>query len=689
MRQHLSRTWYAFLARFPQPSPIQVEAVTPLLGGEAALLVSATASGKTEAFMAPLVERYYDDLKARVGHILLVCPTRALVNDAARRLETPLRACGLQLARRTGDASDNPAEQPAAVWITTPEGFDSLLCRHARWLGQTRAVVLDEIHVLENTPRGSQTLCLLERLDWVCRALQRPLPQRVAATATASSPQLLARAYLGDRALVVAPTANSRNLRLHYHKWFDFPTLRKELATLPDAGKVLLFASSRREAEEAAIELKGPPPFGNHVAVHHANLSRSLRLSTEKAFLKHSSALLCCTTTMEVGVDIGDVDWVVLLHPPENVLSFLQRAGRSGRRQGPAQVLAVFRQAAERVRYQYYLARSQAPADSTNGAAEIWHESVLPQQALSLLWQNPRKQISGSAFWERLPREFQQRHSPAEVDEMLDRLAGEDWLQANASGWTGGERLERLFRRGQLHSNIAGNQQKEVEVREAMTGRSLGKVQADRQGRVPARLRLAGRTHQLRQDFRQSGLVAAPAAPQGDEEASAYGPAAPTSLSSSQDFGHWLGLAPRCLLTHAGGSLYGHFLGSVWGEILRRHLEQNYPNALIYADAYVVAWQGGYVEEVWNEDALFGCAQKFGHVVRNKLSLGRWHARLPKSWQQQEILEVLQWNWVRSNWLTEPPRRVSGTEAEPLKQLLQREERLEIAGFFPIEAEDL
>lgn len=691
MRHLMPRTYYPFFARFRHPSLIQERAAQPLLNGESILLVSATASGKTEAFLAPLVERHFQALKSGQGQILFVCPTRALVNDAARRLAAPLRGCGLQLRRRTSDASENPETQEAAVWITTPEGLDSLLCRFPRWLGRTQALILDEIHLLHGTPRGTQVLCLLERLDWVCKALSLEPPQRVGATATAAQPQALARSFLGATARVIEDNT-SRPIRLHYDRWIDYATLRDTLADIPQARKVLLFANSRAEAEEAAEELSGKPPFGRNTWVHHSSLSRTIRLAAEQAFLRQDSGLLACTTTMEVGVDVGDVDWVVLLHPPEERLSFLQRCGRSGRRSGPAQAVAVWRSQAERLRYQYYL----------QGAKEKWgppvatpqHDSVVPQQALSLLWQNPRKQVSGQALHQRLPQELAARWDLDDLEEQLRRLQEKGWIEANPGSqpvatYGPGRRLERLAKLGQLHGNIGSPNQKQVEIRDAFTGQVLGSVQADARGRVPARLRLGGRSHQLRQDRQQKTLLASPLALAPDSAAPATGPAAPTGLSSSQEFASWLGLAPRCLLSGPQGNLLGHFLGSSWGSILRRHLEQNYPGSIFYADAYIVAWQGSFVEEVWNEEALWGCVQKFSQQIRNQLQLGRWFGDLSKKRQRQELSRLLHWDWVKDAWLQAPFLHPTGEALEKLKLLLQQENDFSIAGFFPIEAEDL
>lgn len=686
MRTQLPRTYYAFLARFRHPTPIQRRAAGPLLEGKSALLVAATASGKTEAFLAPLVERNFEALKSGRQHILLVCPTRALVNDAARRLAQPLKSCGLELRRRTSDASENPAESPAGLWITTPEGLDSLLCRHARWLGGTAAVILDEIHLLHGTPRGTHALCLLERLDWVCRAVGSPPPQRVAATATATQPEDMAGSFLGSEAAILREEAG-RPVRLHYHRFLDWENLRDTLADLPAARKVLLFAGSRSEAEEAAIHLRGRPPFGSNVYVHHSSLSRPLRLAAERAFLRQTCALMCSTTTMEVGVDVGDIDWTVLLHPPEQRLNFIQRSGRSGRRSGTAQAVACYREEAERARYRYFLERGEAPMLSTGKIPQ--HDSVVVQQALSLLYQNPRKQVGATAILQRLPQELGARWQEEDLEQLLQRLAEQGWLQNSAGLYTPGPKSERAFRRGQMHANIGSANQKQVEIRDAFSGRLLGTVDSDARGRIPGQIRLAGQAHRLRRDFRKQTVLAEADEAGSDAKFVAMGPAAPVELESSQDFGRWLNLGPRCLLSGPQGNLLGHFLGSCWGQILRRHLSSCYPQAVIYADAFVVAWQGSFVEEVWNRDALWGCLQKFAPSLRGQLQLGRWFSHLPRGRQRQELARQLRWDWVDEVWLKAPLTSVAGREAEPLKQLLQKEGELTIEGFFPISAEDL
>ena len=229
-----------------------------------------------------------------------------------------------------------------------------------------------------------------------------------------------------------------------------------------------------------------------------------------------------------------------------------------------------------------------------------------------------------------------------------------------------------------------------MDIREAFSGRVIGHLEADRRGRIPSRITLGGHTQKLRQDYQQKNVLAqAESEPQGEVTIPGSGPAAPIELESSQDFAQWLGLAPRCLLSGPQGNLLGHFLGSCWGQLFARHLAQNYPGQVYYADSYVVAWQGSFVEEVWNREALWGCLLKFAPAIRRQLQLGRWFSNLSKGRQRLELRQQLRWDWVENVWLKSKILPVSGPAAAQLKELLRREGEFSVAGFFPINPEDL
>ena len=247
MRRALDRTWYPFFARFPQPTEVQLEAWGPLLAGHDCLVTAATATGKTEAVVAPLLERHLPLLSSRRPGLLLVCPTRALVNDLFRRLERPLARLGLRLHRRTGDHPTLP-RRGAQVLVTTPESLDSLIVRHTRFLGAVRAALLDELHILDAGTRGDQLAMLMARL----RSLRRGRLQCAVTSATIHDPDGIAGRYLRSARQVRVDRPPRLDTR-----WEHCPRRDDLLALLRSiwgggaggARKVLVFVDRRADVE--------------------------------------------------------------------------------------------------------------------------------------------------------------------------------------------------------------------------------------------------------------------------------------------------------------------------------------------------------------------------------------------------------------------------------------------------------
>src|SRR5919202_2745210 len=144
-----------------------------VLDGRNVIVCAATASGKTEAAMAPLIERHCPpalrDTPVGGPRILYLTPTRALVGDLSARLAPPLRSLGISLGVKTHDLSTFRAARPADVLITTPESADSLLAADAKLMANVRAIVVDEVHLLDGTPRGDQVRVILNRIRRIRR----------------------------------------------------------------------------------------------------------------------------------------------------------------------------------------------------------------------------------------------------------------------------------------------------------------------------------------------------------------------------------------------------------------------------------------------------------------------------------------------------------------------------------------
>lgn len=143
-----------------------MQAIPPILQGKDTLVIAATASGKTEAVVAPLLERLLQPGPLEQGRLrlLYISPTRALVRDLVERLQIPLETLGISLALKTGDSGPIAAANPATLLITTPESTDSLLTRIPRLFIPLQAIILDEIHLFDNTRRGDHLRCLLNRI---------------------------------------------------------------------------------------------------------------------------------------------------------------------------------------------------------------------------------------------------------------------------------------------------------------------------------------------------------------------------------------------------------------------------------------------------------------------------------------------------------------------------------------------
>ncbi len=487
LKERLPRAWPAFFERHGAFTPAQSAAMPTLLDGENIILVAPTAGGKTEAAMAPLVERY-----CRRGEkgpaILYIVPTRALVNDLIMRLERPLDLLGVKRGSKTrdgGPAAFNAA-RPPGVLITTPESFDALLTSNARSLMHVRAVVLDELHLLDGTPRGDQLRVLLNRLRRVraYAAAHGDAPnaevQYVALSATVAAPEAAAARYFpAPRVLRVG---GARELSV---EWISGDGKKADalLAYLRGAnargwGKILVFCNSRPEVEAYAAATREDGRAEGAVLVHYSNIAAGRRRETEARFAASSSALLFATSTLELGVDVGDIDVVVLVGPPGAHGSFLQRIGRGNRRRSTTRAACLYRSPLERLLFEALL--KPLPDDPAVLAGAPFRLSVAVQQILGSLKASP----TGAVRLQELERLFEGMVARDDLDALLDRLHTLRYLDLVRSGdWTAGPALTTLIDKQaaaysplSLHSNIGGADRRPVEIRDGHSGEVVARV---------------------------------------------------------------------------------------------------------------------------------------------------------------------------------------------------------------------
>lgn len=323
----------AFYGRFNTLRPVQEAAIEPLINGQNVVLASGTGSGKTEAVLAPLISRYWRQaIETQALTILYIAPTKALVNDLEKRLYLPLDKLGLHVGIRHGDRDDLVSGQTPHILITTPESLEVLLFRKDAALQAVQAVVIDEVHLLYNTQRGLQLSILLQRLK---QSLERDL-QWAALSATVGR-----LTDVRDFLFSCAETANFLEFSAHRTIDADIRHITDETSflkliqklTTGSSTKLLIFANSRRECERLVSVLHQEEHLRSFIFTHYSSLSSEVRVETEQKFLAAKTAVCVATSTLELGVDIGDIDAVILWGVPGGVESFLQRIGRSNRRQ--------------------------------------------------------------------------------------------------------------------------------------------------------------------------------------------------------------------------------------------------------------------------------------------------------------------------------------------------------------------
>lgn len=322
--------------------PLQEESIGPLLDGSDAILLAPTAGGKTEAAAFPLLSAMEEQRWTGLS-VLYVCPLKALLNNLLPRLESYAGWLGRRVGLWHGDVGRGARQailcDPPDLLLTTPESLEAMLVSanvdHKPLFSELQVIVVDEVHAFAGDDRGWHLLAVLERLT---RITGRPI-QRVGLSATVGNPTellgWLQGSNAGQRAArVVAPgvagsVASSGDVEVDYVG--SVANAATVIAGLHKGEKRLVFCDSRQIVEEigAALRLRGVTTF-----LSHASLSLDERRRAEQAFAEARDCVIVSTSTLELGIDVGDLDRVIQINVPSTVAAFLQRLGRTGRRPG-------------------------------------------------------------------------------------------------------------------------------------------------------------------------------------------------------------------------------------------------------------------------------------------------------------------------------------------------------------------
>lgn len=438
--------------------PLQSAAIDPLLDGSDALLLAPTAGGKTEASVFPLLSAMVTQ-GWRGLSVLYVCPLKALLNNLQPRISGYAAWVGRTAALWHGDTTAGQrrrlrGERPD-ILLTTPESIESLLVSPLvdprEFFADLRAVVVDEVHAFAGDDRGWHLLAVLARLE---RLAGRPL-QRIGLSATVGNPDQLLHWLQGSGAgrrpaVVVNPPAatvgqpaTSTPVAPPPEVGLDYVGSIANAATVISAlhrgEKRLVFCESRSQVEQLALALR---THGVTTFVSHSSLSVDERRQAEQAFAEARDCVIVATSTLELGIDVGDLDRVIQIDAPRTVASFLQRLGRTGRRPGTR-------------RNALFLATSSTALLRAAGLLHLWAEGyvepivpppsprhIAAQQILALCLQEGHV---GSTVW----REWWGNLAVFDhtADEILAWLVHSGHLESDGDMYFIGSETERRFGR--------------------------------------------------------------------------------------------------------------------------------------------------------------------------------------------------------------------------------------------------
>ncbi len=382
-----------------EPTGPQKVAIPKILDGKNVLLMAPTGTGKTEAAIFPVFSSYLEKGHGAIG-ILYIAPLRALNRDMMNRLEKMGENLGIKIAVRHGDTPaaerQKQARSPPDMLITTPETLQAVLTGKVirEHLRSVRWVIVDEVHELAEDKRGVQLALGLERL----RGLSGDF-QIVGLSATVGSPDETAAFLAGtNRDIEILDVSAEKSMKIEVEspmpisndvepseKLMVEPTMMarirrmKELIESNDS--VLTFVNTREAAEMLGSKLRLWQP-DLPIAVHHGSLSRDARIEAEIKFRDGKMKNLICTSSMELGIDVGRVSLVVQYSSPKQVVRLVQRVGRSGHRVGRVSVGNIIATSPDDVAESIVIARRAVAGQLEKGKI---HESALDVLAHQLV----------------------------------------------------------------------------------------------------------------------------------------------------------------------------------------------------------------------------------------------------------------------------------------------------------------
>ena len=461
--------------------PVQELAGEALLAGENAVILAPTAGGKTEAAFFPALSMMIEDAPLGVG-VIYVAPIKALLNNQADRLGLYTEMVGLTRFVWHGDV-DDPArrrflKEPTDLVMTTPESLEVMLVSprvdERKLFGDLRMIVIDEVHAFAGTDRGAHLSSVIERIA----ALSRHDVQRVGLSATVGNPEVILKWMQGSSrraGRVVDPPKKPVARRVEVVHRQTQVELAREAARSARGQKSLFFCQSRATTE-AVAETMGRT--GTTVFVHHSAVSREQRQEAEARFAQGTDACIVCTSTLELGIDVGDLDRVLQADAPSTVSSFMQRMGRTGRRAG---------QVANTTFYCETVASILQAVALVELAKSGWVESIVPETRCwpVLIHQLVAMSLADSGVnaddaWAHLSRvpDFA-CIDRAEFDRLVEWLLHDEALCQTAGRLVLGPKVERQFGRRNFMELYAVFSSPQTYTVQTASGQAIGTLTQD------------------------------------------------------------------------------------------------------------------------------------------------------------------------------------------------------------------
>ncbi|MFH0713090.1 MAG: DEAD/DEAH box helicase [Candidatus Micrarchaeota archaeon] len=336
---------------FPTFTDVQKQAIPLIASGKNVLVIAPTGSGKTETAMLPILSKIVQrsqNGKPKGIQVIYITPLKALNRDIFQRIEKICKELNITIGVRHGDTTaterQKQRDNPPQLLVTTPETLQSVLIapKLSDSLVHLRHVIVDEVHELYESKRGVQLCLALERLEE-----KTPGFQRIGLSATIGNPTEVAE-FLG-KDTIVCNTVQKRKVNLNV-EYITRPqgteaTRLKALLHLPlktiariqrieeiihEHKSSLIFVNTRYAAESISNALYAVESLKHGVSVHHSSLSKDVRVETERQFKQQEVKAIVCTSSLELGIDIGTIEAVVQYSSPRQVTRLLQRVGRSG-----------------------------------------------------------------------------------------------------------------------------------------------------------------------------------------------------------------------------------------------------------------------------------------------------------------------------------------------------------------------